>query len=385
MQDFKITTDYSKDFNAQPKERKHIILLDGTWNDETGLNADGNVTNIVRLSKMLTDDPEHQIVRYHRGVGNDNDNSWIGQNYHGVTGRAVGKIIEQAYARFVQEWQKGDRIYIFGFSRGAAAARMLATKIEREGVPEKIQITLRPKQNEETKVVEQIISDVQITHGEKHPVEIEFLGVWDTVSAFGISTSLRRVLFGSPKDLFTDNHIAGNIKRAVHLVAIDETRQPFLPSLMNHKEGITHEVWFPGVHSDIGGSYPEDNIAKISLKYMLKKLFEWNQNRSLREFLLNDDYALFMKEQEPNAFHFHFQGRGMAEELRPIGVQINGKIDPSFKPKIHESYWKIARGKNSFSVIELEGKNDTKEIKYVPFRYMPFNVKMLLNRFEVVE
>src|SRR5688572_8370 len=157
MEDFEITTEYVKDFNAIPRERKHIILLDGTWNDETGLNADGLVTNIVQMNRILKDDGESQIVRYHRGVGNDNDNRWIDQSWKGVTGKTVGKIVEQAYARFVQDWQKGDRIYIFGFSRGAAAARMLASKINDEGVPDKIRITLRPKANSETNVVEQIM------------------------------------------------------------------------------------------------------------------------------------------------------------------------------------------------------------------------------------
>ena len=76
MKNLKITTTYDKDFNAPPKERKHIILLDGTWNDETGLNSDGLVTNIVNLNRILLDDNETQIVRYHRGVGNDNDNKW---------------------------------------------------------------------------------------------------------------------------------------------------------------------------------------------------------------------------------------------------------------------------------------------------------------------
>ena len=68
---------YTKDFSARPIERKHIILLDGTWNDETGIGADGLVTNIVHMNRILLNDNKKQIVRYHRGVGNDNDNGWI--------------------------------------------------------------------------------------------------------------------------------------------------------------------------------------------------------------------------------------------------------------------------------------------------------------------
>ncbi|MBI3134504.1 MAG: DUF2235 domain-containing protein [Bacteroidetes bacterium] len=385
MEDLRIPAEYVKDFGAAPRERKHIILLDGTWNDETGLNADGLVTNIVNLNRILKDDPEQQIVRYHRGVGNDNDNRWIGQNWKGVTGKTVGKIVEQAYARFVQDWQKGDHIYIFGFSRGAAAARMLASKIQKEGIPERIRITLRPKENAETKVVEQIISDVEIPPSAKHFVEIEFLGVWDTVSAFGLPTVLSRFFGGKPKDLFTDNHIAANIQRAVHLVAIDETRNPFVPSLMNHKPGVTHEVWFPGVHSDIGGSYAEDSIAKASLHYMMKQLLAWNKERNRREFLIHDtNYRKYAQDGFDQAY-FHFHGNNTGKSLRTIGVQVDGKLDSNLKPKIHALHQKIASDKNSFSVIEVKGPDDKKETKYAQFQYMPFNVKMLRNKYEVVE
>lgn len=380
MKNLKITTTYEKDFNAPPKERKHIILLDGTWNDETGLNSDGLVTNIVNLYRIFKEDAENQIVRYHRGVGNDNDNRWIGQNWKGVTGRTVGKIVEQAYARLVQDWQNGDRIYIFGFSRGAAAARMLASKIFTQGIPNRITITIKPIENEETKVVEQIISDVDPKHEKVHPVSIEFLGVWDTVSAFGLPTIIARLFGAKPKDLFKDNNIAGNIKKAVHLVAIDETRNPFQPSLMNYQEGITHEVWFPGVHSDIGGSYLEDNLAKVSLHYMLKKLTEWNQSQQLKEFLFNEELKKKHTAENIKDAHFHFHGKDGGKQIRPIGVQIDGKINPKLTPKIHSLHQKIATSSTAFSVIKVK-----KETKYANFQYMPFNVKALRNNYHEVE
>lgn len=380
MKNLKITTTYDKDFNAPPKERKHIILLDGTWNDETGLNSDGLVTNIVNLNRILLDDNETQIVRYHRGVGNDNDNKWLGQSWKGITGRTVQKIVDNVYARFVQDWQKGDHIYIFGFSRGAAAARMLATKIFREGVPNQITITIKPFANKETKVVEQVISDVQIKRDKTHPIEIEFLGVWDTVSAFGFPNVFARFLGAKPNDLFKDNFIAGNIKRAVHLVAIDETRNPFQPSLMNYQEGITHEVWFPGVHSDIGGSYLEDSLAKVSLNYMLKQLKEWNDLRKLNEFLIHEETLKTHAREEIDKAYFHFHGKDVGKNLRQIGVQISGKIDPNLKPKVHKLHQKIAASRTAFSVIKVK-----KETKHANFQYMPFNVKALRNNYHEVE
>jgi len=376
---------YIKDLGAAPKERKHIILLDGTWNDETGVKLDGFVTNIVNLNRIFPNDEEKQIVRYHRGVGNGNDNGRFQNFWRGITGRGVHMIVDKAYARFVQDWQSGDRIYIFGFSRGAAAARILASKINNEGVPAAIAITVEPMANKQTQVIEQVISDVKITPppAEKHKVDIEFLGVWDTVSAFGLKTVLKRFMFAEYKDLFTNNHIASNIKRAVHLVSIDETRNPFVPTLMNQKEGVVHEVWFPGVHSDIGGSYQEDDIARVSLCYMIRMLKEWNTSRGLPDFIIDQEkYDCFAAESvEKIRFHFHGHARG--KNLRNVFVQVDGKPS-NLLPKIHDFYNIACNCKHAYSVVDT-GRGDKREKKYINFQYMPFNMKILEGKYEIVK
>lgn len=381
---FKYVKTYKKDFDAPANERKHIILMDGTWNDETGENADGLVTNIVHMNHVFKNDESKQIVRYHRGVGNDNDNGWISNKWKGATGKAIGAIVERTYARFVQDWQKGDRIYIFAFSRGSAAARLLASKIASEGIPVSIEITVEPKENKETKVVEQQISKVKIDKTESQPVDIEFLGVWDTVSALGLLNNIWRLIGVKKDDLFTNDTISDKIQRAVHLVAIDETRNPFVPSLMNHKEGVTHEVWFPGVHTDLGGGYAEAEIAKVSLYYMIKKLKEWNAGRGLSDFIINEDkYNAFTQAQIDKAC-FHFHGDAFGENLRVVGVQVDGKIDKSMKPKIHRLYHDIASQKNAYSVIQVKNGKET-EKKFINFQYMPFNLKVLDGAYEIVE
>ena len=393
----KYTKSYQKDFDAQPKERKHIILLDGTLNDETGLNADGLVTNIVNLKRLLVDEYDNQIVRYHRGVGNDNDNSWVKSRWKGATGKAIATIIEKAYARFVQDWQKGDRIYIFGFSRGAAAARILASKIAENGVPNSISITLIPIENKETKVIEQTIYHVQIDDSKKQDVDIEFLGVWDTVSALGLGNNFlrfwgiksfyKRKIGNKTHDLFLNDTIASNIKKAVHIVAIDETRNIFVPSLMNQKEKneeVIQEIWFPGVHSDVGGSYEEDEIAKVTLYYMIEQLELWNKSRSLNEFSFNPNaYNKHVKSRIDNAY-FHFHGKATGKDLRAISVQTSTGISNSLKPKIHKLYKEITSSKKSYSVVEMEGEKGEKETKSINFQYMPFNVKVLEGEYIIV-
>ncbi len=371
---------YTKDFSAPPKHRKHFILFDGTWNDETGESLDGLVTNVVHMKMILRDDRENQIVRYHRGVGNDDDNGRFGNFWKGATGHGVAKIVENAYVRFIQDWESGDEIFIFGFSRGAAAARIFATKLNREGVPAGLQVTFAPRENKSTHVVEQMISSYSLDKSKTHPVNITFLGVWDTVSAFGLYNNFKRFFGLKRKDLFTDHHIAANIRRAVHLLAIDETRNPFVPSLMNHKPGITHEVWFPGVHSDIGGSYAEDNIAKISLCYMLKLLREWVASNGWLTILTHPENEEKLTIDRTLIGHFHFHGHAAGEDLRPIGVQENGKINPAILPKLHRSYLDFCRSHTTYSVVVRRKKKFK-----VRFQYMPFNVKVLENKFEIVE
>ncbi|TLX71638.1 DUF2235 domain-containing protein [Labilibacter sediminis] len=370
--------EYIKDFDAPKKERKHIILIDGTWNDETGKGLSGLVTNIVNLQKILINDPD-QIVRYHRGVGNDDDNKFMGTLWKGATGRGTRKIVDKAYARFVEDWQNGDEVYIFGFSRGAAAARLLAKKIYDQSVPKKITITYGPKVNRETKVIEQRIKKYDIEGPVLEPtVDIEFVGVWDTVSAFRLFNNIERFLRIKERDLFTDNFIAPNIKRAVQLVAIDETRNIFNPSLMNNVDGITHEVWFPGVHADLGGSYADNELAKSSLHYMLEMLKEHIDKTGAKPLLIDPDSYDALTIKNISKAHFHFHGLSWGKSLRKIFVQENGKPSETLQPKIHQSYQMLCTSNQTYSTVKKKKKNF-----HVRFQYMPINVKLLNRKFKI--
>lgn len=386
--DQRITFTYKKDASAKPKARKHIILIDGTWNDETGLNLDGLITNVARLNKILISDENHQIVRYHRGVGNDNDNGFLNVFRGGVTAEGYQKIVNKAYVRFVQDWHPGDEIFIFGFSRGAAMARLLAKKINDEGIPESVTVTIEPKENRETKVIEQNVYDWKIQpRAQKVPVKIEFLGVWDTVSAFGFKVILRRIVLKKGQDLFTGRTIASNIKKAVHLVAIDETRTPFIPSLMNHDPGRIDEVWFPGVHADVGGGYAEDSIAKVSLHYMIRKMKECNSLAGLEPFLINEEMLEVYTKEKVEEWYFHFHGMNYVKQLRKIRIIVDGKEvmpNETYKPKVHRAYEWICKSSQSYSIVEMEEENQ-KITKKALFQYMPYNFKELGENYEIVD
>lgn len=355
----------------QPSHRKLIILMDGTWNDENGQNNDGLVTNIVHLSRILINDEENQLVQYHRGVGNDDDNGWFEKVWGGASGDGVQQIINNAYIDLVEAWKPGDQLYLFGFSRGAAAARMLCSKIYREGIPESITVDFDEENN-----VKKYSSEGKIKH-----INVSFLGVWDTVSAFGIVLNLGRLLFEKTGDLFTNNHISPNIERAVHLVAIDESRKIFTPSLMNHKEGVTHEVWFPGVHSDIGGSYKEDQIAGVTLDYMFKKINEWITEKSHTPLLINEDILTQYVNPSPKEVCFHFFKDNFSTDLREIFVQINGEKTEDLAPNIHAFAIKLSQ--NQIKTKKMI--SDKNKIKQIEFIYQPSNLKDLNGNFTTIE
>ncbi|MEP0368220.1 MAG: DUF2235 domain-containing protein [Cyclobacteriaceae bacterium] len=394
-------TTYKKDFGAIPIPRKHIILMDGTWNDESGTKSSGLVTNIVHLKDIFRNDDGSQIVRYHRGVGNDNDNSFWFQILRGMAGKGVEEIVENAYYRFVQDWRPGDEIFIFGFSRGAAAARMLAAQIEKLGVPEEITITLRAVQNRETRVVENKIDHVNIAANcARQKVEIEFLGVWDTVSAFGFWNNLLKHFKRTVQDHFSNYNVASNVKKAVHIVGIDETRNTFKPALMNMEDKVT-EVWFPGVHSDIGGSYVEDELAKLSLDFMLKtmlkvtgkSLIEFDVNESMLSRFTINFYPRIIEGEKPNltnTVHFHYHGYGFwsGKSLRNIRV-IKKNKKTTLKPKVHKLYSQLAKSAETVAVTEKKKWRSSKVIvRKSRFQYLPINVKALGepgDGFEVVE
>lgn len=377
-----IVREYTKDFSQTPRQRNLIILMDGTWNDENGLQGSGLVTNIVRLFKSLDKDCSTQIVRYFRGVGNDDDYTFLERISGGAIGGGEKRIRDHAYATLVKEWQPGDKILIFGFSRGAASARMLAGKIHKEGIPENIKITTECYSNRSTRNIEQRFVKYEST-GETQAVDVDFLGVWDTVGAFGIPVKILGIPF-SKINLFKDMHVSPNVQKAVHLVALDETRDPYKPTLMNQREGI-HEAWFPGVHSDVGGSYEEDRLSSITLGYMVKHLkalasdarpihIDFNQTQ-LDEYIGNlpdDDYV------------FHFHGIGYKKSLREVFVQADDKPIEGAKPKIHESIFHIQDSRKSYSLVEEKNwfKPDSK--RRVRIQYQPANIKTLEYGHEII-
>jgi len=253
-----------------------IICADGTWNrPEEDLEKD-HATNVLKVARAIKPGSSEleQHVFYDWGLG----------SYHnaisaGATGSGIHKNIVDGYRYIVQNYAPGDKIFLFGFSRGAYTVRALSGLINNCG------IVKRPH----AKLIEEAWKIYKSSSDKNHPDgenslefrasyshrsrAVYFVGVWDTVGALGIPFSLMGLL--DSKDEFYDTKMGSNVKIARHALAIDEQRQDFEPTVWSPKTGVDlKQVWFAGVHADVGGSYgPDKNtgntVSDLPLRWML--------------------------------------------------------------------------------------------------------------------
>ncbi|NOX48274.1 MAG: DUF2235 domain-containing protein [Chlorobi bacterium] len=255
--------------------KRIVICADGTWNKpEKDLQKDfpTNVLKVARAIAPVANDGIKQVVFYDWGLG-----SYHASIAGGGFGKGINKNIADNYRFIVQNYDPGDELYFFGFSRGAYTVRSLA------GFINNCSILKREHANRIEEAFEVYKSpeihpddDYSVNYRKKYAValkiRIKFIGVWDTVGALGIP--FRMFGFLNEKHLFHDNKIGPNIDVARHAMAIDELRDDFKPTIWKKRTGMDlQQVWFAGVHSDVGGGYKPDNngelLADIPLKWML--------------------------------------------------------------------------------------------------------------------
>lgn len=234
--------------------KRILISIDGTGSELSdaeqqtnprGETIDDALSNVAKLHLLAGGRAENdrwrfddQVALYYAGVGAR------GNKLQGAVEQAFARsepevIRDEAYAGLCEHYEDGDAVYLFGFSRGAAIARWLARHIEDNGV-------------------------------NGHRPRIALLGCWDTVVAWD-KPDPRDEPPSSTMD--EDGRIARNVELAWHLLALDERRVTFRPTVMGHEERV-HEVWFAGVHSDVGGSYLDHALADVPLQFMLDRAAE---------------------------------------------------------------------------------------------------------------
>jgi len=198
-------------------------------------------------------------------------------------------------------------------------------------------------------------------------VDVNFLGIFDTVGAFGIPINLGPLNF-QKINLFHDLTLSPNVQRAVHLVAIDESREPFIPTLTNLSERI-EEVWMPGVHADVGGGYEDCMLGNISLEYMIGKFSRYTTDLPVTFTASLDKWTQY--DLESDEFVIHYHGDGIKKDARDLHVLRNEKAC-SVPVKIHGSAFRL-REQDNFFYSERLNSFATR----VPIKYNPINMKKL--------
>ncbi|GLK78341.1 DUF2235 domain-containing protein [Methylopila turkensis] len=266
-----------------------VVCCDGTWNTpddlDGGLPAPTNVVKIYNALAEIGADKTPIRRYYHPGVGTDG--GWWDRALGGGVGAGLGQNVKSAYRWLAGAYRPKDRIWLFGFSRGAFTARSLSGMISRCGLIDTAGMTdaeiwaavdatydayrARAKDVEATDARPVLgFSKGQKVTG-KTP--IHFIGVWDTVGALGIPDDMALLnLIDDPTAYeFHDTALSDNVGYARHAVALDERRQSFTPTLWvdTPPEQNVAQVWFPGVHSDVGGGYVQAGLANGALKWMM--------------------------------------------------------------------------------------------------------------------
>lgn len=261
--------------------RRLVVCADGTWNDDDDKNG-GHPTNVVRLAKAVVPTDARgtaQIVYYHKGVGTG---GWWDRMTGGAFGSGISRNIKACYEFLVREYAPGDELFFFGFSRGAYTVRSLAGLVRNAGI-------LRPEhvgRVDEAYALYRDRSDathpgadasVHFRAQYAHDATITCLGVWDTVGALGVPTRGPVGWVSRQRHGFHDVTLSSRVRNAFHAVAIDERRGPFAPTLwrVRHDDPAcaspdwrVEQRWFAGVHSNVGGGYPDCGLSNLALRWM---------------------------------------------------------------------------------------------------------------------
>ncbi len=282
-----------------------VICSDGTGNT----TIKGRGTNVFKIYEAVDlhghlHDPQRtpQVAFYDDGVGTERLK--LVKLIAGAFGWGLSRNVKQLYAELVRVYEPGDRIYMFGFSRGAFTVRTLAGFIAACGIIKRSRfkndaelweaveegyrgyrrkyrtfLGRRFRQPYTEEWASQFRERHSVAHDQHAPsgkIPIEFIGVWDTVDAAGLP-------FDELADFinlyvyrfkFPDTKLSPRVKKACHAIAIDDERHTFHPVMWDEegeKGGRIEQVWFPGVHSNVGGGYPKQGMSLVSLSWMMMK------------------------------------------------------------------------------------------------------------------
>ena len=357
---------------------KNIVLCsDGTGN--TAIKGRG--TNVFKLFEALdlqvcrgNSSIPTQIAFYDDGVGTQQfvPLKLLG----GAFGMGLGRNVRHLYTELARVYEPGDRIYLFGFSRGAFTVRCLGGMIARIGIVKggdrdefRARVKAAYKENRrcyrlaygrkpdpaadkqralEFRLQNSVVDPVYAPDGR---VPIDFIGVWDTVDAVGFpiaeaSEFWNRFVYPFK---FPDQRLSPLVKRACHALSLDDERYTFHPTLWDgeseHPERI-EQTWFAGVHTNVGGGYPKQGMSMVTLAWMMRRA----EQAGLR--FLPSVHQLIVELQNVNDKLYNSRS-GLATyyryKPRDLG-EIRKKVHQSAPPRVHMSVVeRIALGTDGYS------------------------------------
>jgi uncharacterized protein (DUF2235 family) len=249
--------------------KRIVFCADGTW-DNSAKN-----TNVYKFYKALQTTAD-QVPFYDDGVGSNG--LPLERFLGGAFGTGLFQKIKDGYSKIAQVYEQGDEVFLFGFSRGAYTARCLSGMIGVCGLPtanftdDVVETAFQAYRHKDQRVA--LLATLNKTCN-LFNAKMSMVGVWDTVGALGIPA-----IFGGVSPLvygFLDTTLNPSVVHAYHALAIDERRLEF-PATLWESPGpgqTLEQVWFCGVHSDVGGSYPDDPdgtaLADLTLAWMMRK------------------------------------------------------------------------------------------------------------------
>ncbi|NUN15247.1 MAG: DUF2235 domain-containing protein [Myxococcales bacterium] len=246
-----------------------VIFSDGTGQD----GGFGYNTNIYKLFNMVEDRSARQVAFYDAGLG-----TGFQRVSGSIGGAGISRNIRQCYEFIFRNYETGDRIFLFGFSRGAATVRSLSSFIHYFGI--------LPQSRPE--LIRRAYCIYKTSRGDKRKREadefvhrhhtiwarVTFLGCFDTVAALGLpNKSASAILDGIPgfRHKFHNFRLSESVENAYHALALDDERKAFLPVLWDSEHlpyQRVRQVWFAGMHTDVGGGYKEQELSDIPLVWM---------------------------------------------------------------------------------------------------------------------
>ena len=288
--------------------KRLVVCCDGTWNTPE-MESPTNVVRLARAVRPRDAQRRLQVLYYDEGVGTHGP---VDRIVGGALGEGLDTNVRQAYRFIAMNYEPGDEIYLFGFSRGAYTVRSLAGMIGFAGILGRDRLASVADAYELYRDEKDPASEAATAFRSEHEVAaptVTVLGCWDTVGAMGIPDKLPGIGLDAvfnKRYRWVDANLGSHVAHALHAVAMDERRKEFAPTLMHSAtpEQTLEQVWFPGDHGSVGGgTRHKEPLARAALVWMVERIkargLGLAVDASFPDMLPADHSAYFSRDRSP--------------------------------------------------------------------------------------